>query len=125
MDDEVNALLDANKHPLRAEIDALRAIILSVDPAIVEGVKWNAASFRTKNWFATLNGPRHVDRPMVILHAGAKARGIRMKTHITDPQGLIKWLGEGRALIVLEDLAAVRAHEGALRDIVGQWVAAL
>lgn len=121
-DPAVNELLDANAHPLRKEIDRLRELILACDARIVEGVKWNAASFRTDDWFATLNGPRHVKEPMVILHAGAKAKGIVLKDHIADPSGLLKWLGNDRAQIVLKDSAAIQANTTALQDIVKQWI---
>ena len=121
-DPAVTELLDANAHPLRKEIDRLRELILACDARIVEGVKWNAASFRTDDWFATLNGPRHVKEPMVILHAGAKAKGIVLKDHIADPSGLLKWLGNDRAQIVLKDSAAIQANTTALQDIVKQWI---
>lgn len=121
-DPAVTALLDANAHPLRKEIDALRTIILAVDPAIAEGVKWNAASFRTTDWFATLNGPRHVKEPMIILHAGAKAKGLVLKDRIPDPDGLIKWLGNGRGQIVFADLDDIKRKEKALWSILSAWI---
>jgi hypothetical protein len=121
-DQATTALLDAHKHPLRNEIDALRAIILSVDPSIAEGVKWNTASFRTTDWFATLNGPKQVKEPMLILHAGAKAKGIVLKDRIPDPDGLLKWLGNDRAQIVFEDAADIKAKEKALKVIVKIWI---
>lgn len=121
-DPATTALLDAHKHPLRKEIDALRAIILGVDPSISEGVKWNTASFRTSDWFATLNGPKQVKEPMVILHAGAKANGIVLKDRIPDPEGLIKWLGNDRGQIVFKDAADIQAKENAFRAIVKAWL---
>jgi len=121
-DPATTALLDAHEHPLREEIDALRAIILDVDPSITEGVKWNTASFCTTDWFATLNGPKHVKEPMIILHAGAKAKGIVLKDRISDPAGLIKWLGNDRAQIIFKDAADIKAKEKALRTIVYTWI---
>jgi hypothetical protein len=118
----VNALLDAHKHPLRTEIDRLRTIILSVDKRIEEGVKWNTASFRTTDWFATLNGPMHVKEPMLILQAGAKAKGIVVKDRIPDPQGLIKWLGNDRAQIVFKDVEDVKAKANAVRSVIKAWL---
>ena len=120
---EVNALLDAHVHPLRTEIDQLRAIILSADARITEGVKWNAASFRITDWFATLNGPRHVQQPMLILHAGAKGKGIRLEDRIADPQGLITWLGPERAQIILDSTAITR-HRPALKALIAAWALA-
>jgi uncharacterized protein YdhG (YjbR/CyaY superfamily) len=34
-------------HPSKAEVRAVREIILAVDPRITEQVKWNAPSFST------------------------------------------------------------------------------
>lgn len=121
-DPAVSALLDANTHPLRKEIDLLRTIILSADKSIVEGVKWNTASFRTTDWFATLNGPKHIKEPMVILHAGAKAKGIVLKDRIPDPQSLIKWLGNDRAQIIFKDATDIKAKQQALQTIVSAWI---
>ena len=121
-DPAVTALLNASKHPLRTEIDLLRMIILSADKSIVEGVKWNAASFRTTDWFATLNGPKHVKEPMIILHAGAKAKGLVLKDRIPDPEGMIKWLGNERGQIVLKDAAHINAKKGALKALVSTWI---
>lgn len=126
-DTATTVLLDAHQHPLRNEIDVLRAIILDVDPSITEGVKWNTASYRTTSrntagWFATLNGPKHTKEPMIILHAGAKAKGIVLKDNIPDPQGLIKWLGNDRAQIVFKDAADIKAKTKALQAIVRAWI---
>jgi hypothetical protein len=121
-DTAVSALLDAHKHPLRKEIDMLRAIILKVDSSIVEGVKWNTASYRTTDWFATLNGPRHVKEPMIILHAGAKSKGIVLKDRIPDPEGLMKWMGSDRAQIVFRDHADMQTKEKAVQAIISAWI---
>jgi hypothetical protein len=124
-DPAVSALLDANKHPLRKEIDQLRTIILGVDKSIEEGVKWNTASFKTSDWFATLNGPKHIKEPMIILHAGAKAKGIVLKDRIPDPQSLIKWLGNDRAQIIFEDSTDIKTKQKALQAIIGAWIATI
>lgn len=50
--DEYMATLE---HPLKAEVQALREIILSVHPGIAEQVKWNAPSFRYTDYIATFN----------------------------------------------------------------------
>ena len=121
-DPATTSLLDAHKHPLRKEMDALRSIILGVDPSIEDGVKWNTASFRTSEWFATLNGPKQVKEPMIILHAGAKAKGIVMKHRIADPDGMLKWLGNDRAQICFTDMNDITVKEQALRSILRSWI---
>lgn len=45
--EDVQAFLDALDHPREPEILALRRIVLAADPAIAEGIEWNAPSFRT------------------------------------------------------------------------------
>ena len=50
--DEYMAALD---HPFKAEVEALRAIIKGVNPNITEQVKWNAPSYRYKDYIATFN----------------------------------------------------------------------
>ena len=122
LDLAVTALLDANKHPLRAEIDALRTIILASDKWIEEGVKWNASSFRTGEWFATLNGPKQVKEATIILHAGAKVIGIVLKDHIADPEGLIKWLGNDRGMIIFAGVDDIKKKQPALQAIVRAWI---
>lgn len=124
-DPATTALLDAHKHPLRKELDLLRSLILGADPRVEEGVKWNTASYRTTEWFATLNGPKHVKAPMVILHAGAKAKGIVLKDRITDPEGLWNWMGNDRAQIVLKDLEDIASKRTVLRSILRSWIALL
>jgi len=119
----VTALLDAHAHPLRPAIDRLRHIILDADPSIVEGAKWNTASYRTQDRFATLNGPRQVKAPMVILHASAKVKGIDLRPLIPDPQGLVQWLGPDRGQIIFRDENDIRAKEGALQELVHAWLA--
>lgn len=49
----VDQFMAALDHPCKAEIEALRAALRAVDPAIAEGIKWNAPSWRTSEYFAT------------------------------------------------------------------------
>jgi len=123
-DPAVDEMLRATDHPLRREIGEVRRILLDADPAIREGVKWNAPSFRTTEWFATLNNPgnpRARDRVMLVLHAGAKAKGIETKGKVPDPEGLLEWLGKDRALVTFADGKAIRARKAALQALVREW----
>jgi hypothetical protein len=117
--ENVDALLDRIKHPQRVEIDAVRTAIISADKSISEGVKWNAPSFRTSEWFATVN-LRTQEGMQVILHFGAKVRAKQKRPEIADPKGMLKWLGDDRAMATLSNSAADRK---ALAAIVRQWIA--
>jgi uncharacterized protein YdhG (YjbR/CyaY superfamily) len=42
---DVQAYMDELDHPLKAEVELVRAIIKDVHPEIVEEIKWNAPSY--------------------------------------------------------------------------------
>lgn len=117
----VDAYLATLDHPLKAVVVELRTVLLAVDPAIGEEVKWNAPSFFTGEHFATmqLRNPKLVQ---LILHLGARKQ-VLPKSAIPDPAGLLKWLGEDRAVVGFEGLADLRAKAPALQEIVRHWIA--
>lgn len=114
-------------HPLKAEIEAIRRLILDVGDGVKESVKWNAPSFSLGSGgehFATF----HLRRPgvvQVVLHSGAKKRAAPLAMDIPDPQGLLAWQAKDRAIVGFtdsEDLAAKRAD---FEAIVLAWADAL
>lgn len=109
-------------HPFKAEIETLRRAILAVDPAIAEGIKWNAPSWRTTDYFATthLRGRAGFS---LILHLGAKARALSEGgLAIDDPTGLLKWLGKDRAQVEFASSADFVAKLPALQTVIKQWI---
>jgi hypothetical protein len=120
--EEVEVFLDALDHPHRPEILALRRIILGADPAITEGIKWNAPSFRTSEWFATFH-LRAKTGVQVILHFGAKVRDKSgARAAIADPEPLLAWLGEDRASATFRDLKDVEAKQSAFAALIREWI---
>lgn len=120
--DDVGAFLDALDHPRKPEILALRRIILGADPAIGEGIKWNAPSFRTSEWFATFH-LRAKNGVQIILHFGAKVRDKSgARAAIDDPESLLQWLGDDRASAAFRDMADVEAKESAFTAVIQQWI---
>lgn len=118
VDDLMNALV----HQHKDAITLLRRIILGVDASIKEGVKWNAPSFRTAEYFATTN-LRTKKGIGVILHLGAKVRdlpagGITIK----DPDKLLIWLANDRAAIEFTDGDEVKSKQSAFEKILRQWI---
>lgn len=107
---------------MNPEIDALREIIRSAHPSITEGIKWNAPSFRTTDWFATLN-LRAKKGVAIILHFGAKKNAISESgVAIDDPQGLLQWLGKDRAQVSFTDAADLAARQPAFTALLRQWI---
>lgn len=118
---DVSAFMEALTHPLKKEIEAVRKAILSVDKKITEGVKWNSVSFRTDDYFATVN-LRSRDELQLVFHRGAKVKTDGKKLKIDDRNGLIKWLSDDRCLITLGEAKAVKANMPAFKRIVAEWI---
>lgn len=118
---EVDALLATLHHPLQGHIEALRALVLGVDPRIGEGVKWNAPSFHlTGAWFATVH-LRSTDVLKVVLHLGAQVRAVGPEGLVVDdPTGLLTWPAKDRALLTVADVG--QAHR-AIEAVVRSWIA--
>ena len=123
-DPAVVAFLRALNHPLKKEIEAVRQIILGVSPEIREGIKWNAPSFRTTEYFATLNlrAKNGKDRVWLILHRGAKAKDNTKSLKIADSAGLLKWLAKDRCLVTFGDAKDIQAKQATLEGIVRAWI---
>jgi hypothetical protein len=118
----VDAFMATLDHPHKAEIDGLRRLILSVDPSVAEGVKWNAPSFRTTGYFATVN-LRAKGGVGLVLHLGAKVRETAATgIDVPDPAGLLTWLAKDRATVVFKDAADLAARGPALVTLLRVWI---
>jgi len=117
----VEALLGSLVHPMKTEIEAIRASILAADPTIAEGVKWNAPSFRTHEYFATTN-LREKAGIGVILHLGAKPRDVGPEgLKVADP-AMLKWLAPDRASVKFKDLQDFESKKPAFISLIRAWI---
>lgn len=125
MSAEVDAFIAALAHPLKAELQTLRALILAADPAIDEGIKWNAPSFRRRDgeWFATFH-LRAKTGLQLILHRGAKKRAeaLASAAAIDDPAALLEWLGDDRATVKFRDVADIETKRQAFVALLREWM---
>jgi hypothetical protein len=119
----VDDFLDRCDDAARPTIAALRRAVLAVHERIEEGIKWNAPSFRTSEWFATMNlAPKAASGTVrLVLHAGAKASP-DLRAAIADPKALLTWLGHDRAIVTFADAADVEAKRRALTEVLRQWL---
>jgi hypothetical protein len=122
MPNDVDTLLAALDHPQRDAIEALRHIILAVDPRIGESVKWNAPSFHTIEHFATFH-LRAKTGIQLVLHLGAKGRpDATVRATVADPHTLLQWKSADRATIALRDVADLEAKREAVTEILRHWI---
>jgi hypothetical protein len=113
-------LLASIEHPNKGAFLRLREIILAADPSISEGIKWNSASFRTAEFFATMH-LRAKKGIVVILHLGAKKRATAVAT-IADPAKLLEWLGPDRASVTFTDAADLDARRDEFQALLREWI---
>lgn len=119
--DAVDAFMTTLVHAGKPVIEQLRRCMLEIDPSIAEGIKWNAPSFRTHEYFATTHLRDKVGVG-VILHLGAKVRASQVRPEIADPAGLLTWLAPDRASCRFVDEADFAGKQGAFVEIVRRWV---
>jgi hypothetical protein len=119
---DVPSFMASLDHPLKAEIEAVRRLVLSADPRLREQIKWNAPSFAVTDDLVTLK--LHPQATLqVVLHTGAKKRATPLDIAIDDPAGLLRRLAPDRAIITFSTLEDIEGKGAALVDIVRQWVA--
>ena len=120
--DEVGAFLAASDHPHRAEIAALREIILGANPAIADGIKWNAPSYRTEDWFATTH-LRAKTGVQMVMHFGAKKRAnFSPRKQIADPESLVQWLADDRGTVTFRDMDDIHSKRSAFAALIREWI---
>lgn len=118
----VETLLRSLAHPMKSEIQLIRAAILGADLNIKEGVKWNAPSFRTHEYFATTN-LRQKEGIGVILHLGAKIRDVEPNSlKVEDPTGLLMWLAADRAMVMFTSATDFEVKKPAFVALIRAWI---
>lgn len=118
----VDEFMRGLEHPFKPGIEALRTLVLGVDPSIAEGIKWNAPSFRTSEYFATTH-LRAKAGVGLILHLGAKVRELpEGAIAIDDPMTLLKWLGKDRAMAEFADERELEEKKALLVAVLRQWI---
>ena len=118
----VDDFMSALEHHSKSVIEILRMAILGIDPSVAEGIKWNAPSFRTTEYFATTNLRAKVGVGL-ILHLGAKVRELPDGAVAIDDSGkLLKWLGKDRAMVEFGGESELLEKKAALVAVLRQWI---
>lgn len=121
---DIAAFVASKAHPLEAEINTLRELMLGVSPSIREEVKWSSVSFRNANdFFATVH-LRARSTVQVILFTGVKKKATaETGVPVDDPAGIIEeWLAKDRCLVSLGAGSEFQANRDALRALVTAWI---
>lgn len=118
---QVEAFMDRLQHPLRKEIDAVRAIIRAADGELTEGIKWNAPSFSHRGEDRITFNLHGQSSFRLVFHCGARARPLQQQL-FKDTTGLLTWAAPDRAVATFTGMDDVAAKRAALLDTVRTWL---
>jgi hypothetical protein len=110
----VDAYMRDVDHPFKAEMQAVREIILGVSPKIAERIKWNAPSFYCGEDLGAFN-PRATEYAhLILLFPGGQG--------MQDSSGLLEGNHKDRREAKFYSLDDVKSKRRALEKIVKTWV---
>ncbi len=111
--EKVNEFMNQLDNPLKAEMNAVRAIILNVSDKISEEIKWSAPSFSYKGNMATFN-PRAKKFVTLTFHKGAL---------INDDSGLLEGDKKEARVARFQNMNDVMNKKKDLESLVLKWIA--
>ena len=119
----VDQFLAALEHPLKAEIERLRAIIIGANAGISEQIKWKAPSFCYRGDDRVTMKPQPMNQIQLIFHRGARPNDAA-DFGFKDNSGLLMWDAKDRAVATFRNMAEIETNGEALVDLVNRWVIA-
>jgi hypothetical protein len=109
---EVDTFVSELGHPLEAAINAVRDVVLGVDPRITETIKWKSPTFVFEGNIASIE-PRSKKQVSVLFHQGAKLPG--KHPLLEGGGGTVKYLR-------LADAADVQRKRADLERAIRAWI---
>lgn len=111
--EKVNHFMEQLEHPLKAEVQAVREIILGVDKNITEEIKWKAPSFSYKGYLVTFNLWAR-ERVHLVFHNGVI---------LNDGNNLLEGDYPDRRMMYFSDMEDIKSKRAVLEGLVRQWIA--
>jgi hypothetical protein len=114
---QVDDYMSKLEHPFRAEMEAVRQIIMNANPGIAEHIKWGAPSFFfrggiDKGGMATFNH-RAQNHVHLVFHNGII---------LNDDTGLLEGDYKDRRMAYFYDMNDVNIKKSELERLVNKWV---
>jgi hypothetical protein len=112
--EKVSEYMHLLEHPLKAEINALRAIIMAAHPALRERIKWNAPSYYAGVDLVTFN-LRMTQKVHLVFHHAAI---------VNISSALLEGDYKDRRMMYFNNMAEVETHRAELQRIMVELVTA-
>jgi len=110
---KVELFMATFEHPLKAEVQAIREIILNVNKNISEAIKWHAPTFSYKNQYLTTFNLNDKQRVRLILLNGAI---------LNDKTGLLEGTDLNQRLVYFSNMDDVKAKRTALESAIRKLI---
>lgn len=124
MNSEVTTFLDELNHPLRAEIEQLRQIILESVNGLEENIKWNGPNYtfnEEDRVTMKIQPPRQIQ---LIFHRGAKKLEQPKDKLIQTNAKKLLWKENDRAIMAYKTMEDIKTGSSELTDLVQKWIEA-
>ncbi|HYD22386.1 MAG TPA: DUF1801 domain-containing protein [Flavipsychrobacter sp.] len=109
---KVDEFLKKKNHPLHAEIQRVRDIIMNTSDKITEDIKWSSPTFMYKGNIASyfLNAKKHVS---LMFHYGAS---------LPNKSGLLEGDAAQGRVAKFEDMKDIEEKKKALESVIKEWI---
>ncbi len=115
--EQVEQYMAALEHPMKAEIERLRAIIRAASDQLSERIKWNAPSYYYREDIVTFGPPaRKLDEVMLVFHHPSVVG-------ISSP--ILEGNYKDRRLVIIKNMLEVETHQAELAHILHEIIAAI
>jgi hypothetical protein len=105
-------------------VNAIRAIVLNIDPIIGEQIKWNSPSFFYTGRMKPFD-PKTYQRDMAVMHLNKGNVMLIFPTgiYIPNPFGLLEGnYTDGRRMVIINDLDELNQKKRALEQVIQDWL---
>jgi hypothetical protein len=110
--------------PVAQIVQAIRQIVLSMDPEIGEEIKWNAPSFLYTGEMKPFN-PKEYKRYIIVMNLHKRILLVFPSgAKVNDNTGLLEGdYADGRRLIYIKDIDDLKSKETGIKKVISDWLA--
>ncbi len=106
------------------QVNALRSVILNSEPALVEGIKWNAPNYtfngEDRMTFSLFNKQNKVK---LVIHMGSTRKENKSgKPVLVEDEGIVEWNSDIRGTISFDNMTDIKEKLPSLRKVLKRWL---
>lgn len=115
--------MDKLEHPMKSEIEELRAIVRGADARLAEGLKWNAPSYSANGEDRITFNLQGKGFIRLIFHAGTEKTGVNLRAAWGDDSlNLLEWAADDRAIVKLTGTEDIWEKAERLGEVIRRWI---